>query len=133
MPAVKPLIEILNEATDIEIRLAAIEALGILSGPLAIRPLRLVAKDEDWRIRAKAVSALVSRQRADLAGAELKRVPRPFPPDHPRADLLRHKWLQVRWGEPLPAAAGKPAFAGWCARRLRRVADVHHWLVSQLG
>jgi len=56
--AVKPLIEILAEATDPEIRIAAIEGLGLLAGPLAIRPLRLSAHDEDWRIRAKAVTAL---------------------------------------------------------------------------
>lgn len=56
--AVTPLIQILAEAADPEIRLAAIEALGILAGPLAIRPLRGAARDEDWRIRAKAATAL---------------------------------------------------------------------------
>jgi len=56
--AVTPLIQILTEATDPEIRLAAIEALGILAGPLAIRPLRTETKDPDWRVRAKAASAL---------------------------------------------------------------------------
>jgi HEAT repeat protein len=56
--AVKPLIEILTEATDLEVRIATIEALGILAGPLAIRPLRMAANDEDWRIRAKAATAL---------------------------------------------------------------------------
>ncbi|MGD2103408.1 MAG: HEAT repeat domain-containing protein [Acidimicrobiia bacterium] len=56
--AVTPMIQILTEASDLEVRLAAIEALGILSGPLAIRPLRVVTRDDDWRIRAKAASAL---------------------------------------------------------------------------
>ncbi len=56
--AVTPLIQVLNEASDAEVRLATIEALGILSGPLAIRPLRMVFRDPDWRIRAKAATAL---------------------------------------------------------------------------
>jgi HEAT repeat protein len=56
--AVTPLIQILAEATDLEIRIAAIEALGILAAPLAIRPLRMAAREEDWRIRAKAAAAL---------------------------------------------------------------------------
>jgi HEAT repeat protein len=56
--AVRPLIELLAEARDPEIRIATVEALGALGVPLAIRPLRNVAKTDDWRVRAKAAAAL---------------------------------------------------------------------------
>jgi hypothetical protein len=56
--AVRPLIELLAEARDSEIRIAVVEALGVLGAPLAIRPLRNIALSDDWRIRAKAATAL---------------------------------------------------------------------------
>lgn len=56
--AVAPLLEILDESHDLEIRLATIEALGELGNPEAEPALsRLLATDE-WRIRAKAATAL---------------------------------------------------------------------------
>lgn len=56
--AVKPLIEILDEATDPEISIAAVETLGVLRSPLAIDHIREAAVSPDWRIRAKAATAL---------------------------------------------------------------------------
>ena len=81
---------------------------------------------------ASAIAALVAETGADVAGADYKRVPKPYAPDHPRADLLRHKWLQVRWPEPFPEDMGAAAFAPWCVRQLLRGADVHRWLVEHL-
>ncbi len=81
---------------------------------------------------ATAIEALVAATKADVAGADYKRVPKPFPADHPRADLLRHKWLQVRWSAPFPGDVGEAEFAGWCAKELQRCADVHRWLVANL-
>lgn len=79
---------------------------------------------------AAAVEALTAAQKAEVVGQELKRVPAPYAPDHPRADLLRHKMLQVRWVEPLPASAARPAFVDWCARRLERAVPLHRALVE---
>lgn len=70
---------------------------------------------------------------AEVAGQALERVPSPYPQDHPRADLLRHKMIQIRWQEPLPSAVGKPAFVAWCAKRLQRCAPVHRWLAAELA
>jgi HEAT repeat protein len=54
----QPLIEILHTATDPEVRLAAIEALGAIGSPRALPVLRNQARSADGRIRAGAVSAL---------------------------------------------------------------------------
>ena len=81
---------------------------------------------------AKAITALVAETGAEVAGADYKRVPKPYPADHPRGELLRHKWLQVRWPEPTPANVEEAAFAPWCAQRLTKCAGVHRWLVENL-
>ena len=59
---------------------------------------------------------------------ELKRVPAPWPADHPRADLLRHKGLGL-W-HPLDAAEQAAPLAALLARftqlapLVRRLAEV---------
>jgi hypothetical protein len=60
-------------------------------------------------------------------------VPKPWPDDHPRGNLLKHKFFQVRWAEPVPKSVTKPAFAEFCADRLTLLGDVHHWLVTHIG
>jgi len=64
--AVVPLLELLQEAIHPEIRIATVEALGPLGGVLALRPLEKEIRSEDWRVRAKAATALgvIKEQRA---------------------------------------------------------------------
>jgi len=97
---------------------------------------------DDWRAKidddktgqplVDAIDAVVKTTGADVVGEGLKRVPKPFDPDHVRGDLLRHKGLQVRFIEKTPKIITKPEFVDWCAKRLDRTADVHHWLVQHL-
>ena len=49
--------------------------------------------------------------------------------NHPRAGLLKHKMLQVRWIVDVPDSVTTPGFVDWCGSQLLRAADVHHWLV----
>ena len=81
---------------------------------------------------ASAIAALVAKTGADVAGMDYKRVPKPYAADHPRADLLRCKWLQVRWAQSFPDDVDDAHFASWCAKQLLRCADVHRWLVANL-
>ncbi len=79
---------------------------------------------------ADALKALGKGRQLDVAGAELKNVPKPYDAEHPRADLLKHKrGFQARWPEPTPASIQKASFVDWCLRRLRDCGEVHHWLV----
>lgn len=82
---------------------------------------------------AEAISRLGNGRDLEVAGAELKRVPKPYDPDHPRGGLLRHKTFQARWPEPTPKSVASAGFADWCARRLTACGDVHHWLVDNLS
>jgi HEAT repeat protein len=49
---------VLRVASDPEVLIATIEALGLVGGPLAIRPLRAAVQSADWRLRAKAATSL---------------------------------------------------------------------------
>ena len=81
---------------------------------------------------AAAIHELDDRFDLDVAGQALKNVPKPWPQDHPRGDLLRHKMFQVRWPEPTPTVVSGAAFAEFCADRLALAADIHSWLRDHL-
>lgn len=51
------LAELLYTADDLEVKLAIIEALGEVGGPMALRPLRRMFMSDDWRVRAKTARA----------------------------------------------------------------------------
>lgn len=81
---------------------------------------------------ASAVAELVANTGADVVEQSLKRVPKPFEQDHPRAALLRHKMIQIRWvstdnSAPTPDSE---EFSSWCASELGRCAEVHRLLCS---
>ena len=119
-------------APTLFVRLAADEV-GFATGvmlPSLDRWRELVDAEATGAPLASAIAELVAETGADVAGVEYKRVPKPYPAEHPRADLLRCKWLQVRWMEPFPEDGSD--FAPWCARHLLRCAGVHRWLVEHL-
>lgn len=81
---------------------------------------------------AATLESLVGNRDAQVAGDQVKKVPAPFEPDHPRADLLRNTGFQVRFIEPLPDSIDSPDFVGWCADRLEALLPVHRWLIDHL-
>lgn len=92
---------------------------------------RAVGGDSGVALQA-AIDGLAASYDLDVAGQALKKVPKPWPEDHPRADLLRHKMFQVRAAVATPASVSGAGFADWCVERLGDYADVHHWLVDNL-
>ncbi len=93
---------------------------------------RAAIADDRGAALTTAIDDLAAARDVDVAGEQLARVPKPYPPDHPRADLLRHKSVQVRYIEPLPDTVDGAEFAPWCAERLARLLPVHHWLVEHI-
>ena len=87
----------------------------------------------DGRAGEELAAAIAVLPDADVAGEGWKRVPAPYPADHPRAQLLRHAGLQVRWPEPSPVSITDASFVDWCVERLSKVAPIHHWLVKNMG
>jgi uncharacterized protein (TIGR02453 family) len=120
-------------APTLRVRISA-EGIGFASGimPADLNVWRAAVASDAGAILADAVAGMRKALNADVAGEELKRVPAPYAADHPRADLLRHKMLQVRWLVPTPENIAKPGFADWCADRLEAAVPVHRWLVDEL-
>jgi HEAT repeat protein len=58
--AVPALLEVLDDSTDAEIQIAVVETLGRIGGPMAFDPVEKAARSEDWRLRAKAATALAT-------------------------------------------------------------------------
>ncbi len=58
--AAEPLVELLEEATNPEVQIAIVEALGQIGAPIAFDPVEKAARSEDWRLRAKASTALAT-------------------------------------------------------------------------
>lgn len=56
--AVVPILDVLGQSPDPEVAITAIESLGDLGGPLVAGPLEKASNSVDWRVRAKAVTAL---------------------------------------------------------------------------
>jgi uncharacterized protein (TIGR02453 family) len=61
----------------------------------------------------------------------LKRVPAPYPQDHPCADLLKHKGLALSI-QPTEGISASAAYADWCEARLRDAVPMVSWMERQL-
>ncbi len=108
------------------------DKVGFATGlmPADVQQWRDVIDSPTGEQLATAIATLAKAKKADVIGQELKKVPAPYDPDHARGDLLRHKALQVRWIEPMPAAVHKPAFVAWLTKRLEAAMPVHRHLVD---
>jgi uncharacterized protein (TIGR02453 family) len=92
----------------------------------------LVDDDDAGTALADALATLGQGRDLDVAGEGYKRVPKPYPEDHPRASLLRCKMIQARWSEPTPASVHSSEFVDFCMERLTACAPVHRWFVTSL-
>lgn len=96
-----------------------------------LRRYRKAVADET---SGKALTGLIRRLHKkhglEAGGAQYKRVPRPYPADHPRADLLRYKGLRVALGELDKQALTSASLVADCARLANKAAPLHHWLVG---
>ena len=115
------------------VRMSPSDGIGFASG-IAITNLDCwrEAIDSHGAPLAEELAVLAKKQKADIAGEGLKKVPKPYAEDHPRGDLLRHKGFQVRFITKTPKSITTAAFADFCATELERVSAVHHWLVKHL-
>ncbi len=94
------------------------------------------AVDDD--VRGGQLVEIIERATSSLRGATMseptrKRVPKGFPPDHPRADLLRRDGLHVSASRPTPKSLESARFVGWCADRHAELGELHRWLVREIG
>jgi len=79
-----------------------------------------------------AIVAALRKKGYEVEGQELKRVPSPYPQDHPRADLLRHKrvFYWRRW--PAEAWIATPRARERVARVWRDGSELESWMHNHI-
>jgi len=85
----------------------------------------------------RALHALLNELSATLPDVEIteparKRVPAPYPQDHPRRDLLRCDSLHASVQRPHPPTLASPEFADTLTGLLTPFAQLHRWLVDHV-
>ncbi len=115
-----------------------------LDGFLVAAGMHMPAPDQVERMRraidAGRTAGTLTRaiSRAGKAGLELnepalKRAPRGYPPDHPRADLLRHRGLTVSRRHRLGAWLHKPRAGKVIRDELEAATPLVRWLGEHVG
>jgi uncharacterized protein (TIGR02453 family) len=70
------------------------------------------------------------RAGAGVGNVLWKRVPAPYPKDHPRAELLRHDGLFAYVAGPVPVEMAGPGFVDWCLARWKPLDPVRAWVAE---
>lgn len=96
---------------------------------------RLRKAVDDGRKAGSLRKALAAAEGAGLEPGEpdLKRIPRGYPPDHPRAELLRRKRIVVTRRHDLAAWMHKPAAGKRIRSELDAAGPLVRWLRAHVG
>lgn len=81
----------------------------------------------------RALAALVNKVRHSgdaLQGEQLQKIPRGYPADHDRADLLRFKGLYMENSLPVTQQVHSPAVVQICLDQFQRGKPLYNWLKS---
>ena len=71
---------------------------------------------------------LVEKRGYEIGGEKTKRVPRGYDPDHPRAELLKHKGLHVGISMKPPAELHGPELVAFCRAHFLAMLPLHKQL-----
>jgi uncharacterized protein (TIGR02453 family) len=117
----------------------ALDAEGLVAGggrhmmePLQLASFREAVASSASGKRLVAILAALREKKYDLAGQELKRVPPPYPQDHPRGDLLRYKRLYYWQAWKAGPWIAAPEARERVAQAWRDGADLNAWLARQV-
>jgi len=94
---------------------------------------RLRAAVDDDRSGGRLVEVLDGLAGWEITGERLRRLPRPFSPDHPRADLLLHKGLAAGLRFEPAEWLHEPECRERVATAWRQVLPLNAWLASHVG
>jgi uncharacterized protein (TIGR02453 family) len=101
-----------------------------LEGPTLDAYRRAVDDAETGAALARLIDDLAA-QGFQMDAPSLKRVPAPYPADHPRGELLKRKGLPAFREAPIPAT-GAIADSATCLVAFRTVTPLHRWLEDAL-
>jgi uncharacterized protein (TIGR02453 family) len=105
--------------------------LYMMDGPSLARYRAAVADEA----RGKEVTKILGKLEkagfsvAAMSEGTLKRVPKGFDPEHPRADLLKRKSLGVAFPASARGQLASPEFGPWLVQNARKVVPLVEWLL----
>ena len=100
--------------------------------PELLTRYRAAVDDDRTGAEIQTIVDTLQREGFGLSAMEtLRRVPPPYPREHPRAELLKHKGLAVHATLP-DGLASTPGLLDWAEERLRQAAPLAHWLDNTL-
>ncbi|HUZ78479.1 MAG TPA: DUF2461 domain-containing protein [Chloroflexota bacterium] len=95
---------------------------------------RAAIADERQGGELAAIVSQLTPRGIELASHErLKRVPAPYPQDHPRAELLKLKGLSAGTQDVPEELMGQPAFVDWLFEQLHHISPLIHWLEAAVN
>ena len=86
-----------------------------------------IAEERTGRELRKILDKLLA-QGFELAGEQLKRVPKPWDDTHPRADLLRYKALTAHVHQPAGSVAAHPKAKDEVVTRWKALGPLNAWM-----
>ncbi len=96
--------------------------------------LRSAIDDEESGSRLAALLADLGAGGYEIGEATLKRVPRGFAPDHPRADLLRFTSVfAMAKVSPSPKELESAKFVDWCMAHFSATRPLVDWLAEEVA
>jgi uncharacterized protein (TIGR02453 family) len=98
-----------------------------------VQRLRAAVDDELTGTELTRLLGALRKKGFDVGGEQLKRTPKPYDPEHPRADLLRHKAL-IAWVDHPPAEwLHTPKAKDEVVRVWKALAPLNTWLADKVG
>jgi uncharacterized protein (TIGR02453 family) len=89
----------------------------------------VAAEKSGARLQA-AVDAVRRAGNYEIGDESLKRVPAPYPADHPRGSLLKYSSLNAGSPKIMHDVITSPAFVDGCFDHCRKMLPLHRWLVD---
>jgi len=99
---------------------------------LMTRFRRAAVHSESGAELSRIVEELAALPGVGLGGQHYKRVPAGYNPEHPNAELLKHKGLYAGYDLGIPDELYSPRLVDYCFERFEAVAPLHRWLVRYL-
>jgi len=93
---------------------------------------QLVVDDKTGVELARRVKRLEAKGFTVAAFESLKKVPKGFDPEHPRAALLKHKGLGFDFPKIPASVRHSPKLLGWLSEQVKQSATVISWLEQHL-
>lgn len=113
--------------------------LGLMAGmfgfaaPQLARYRNAVADPKSGKALRSCLEKSMAAAPVELGGESYKRVPKGFDPEHPNADLLRHKGLYLGSDEKLPDEIFDQRAVAYCTRRFTAVKPLVQWLAKHVA